>query len=97
MRFTALLLLIPLIVSADSPSFHEPFIVQADGVDIDVGYIADPFMVDWDGDGLSDLLVGQFYPGKVNFYKNIGTSQDPEFTFSHFLQADGSDIDVSAG
>ena len=27
------------------PGFHEPVIIQADGVDIDVGYIADPFTV----------------------------------------------------
>ena len=54
-------------------------------------------MVDWDNDGLTDLLVGQFSPGKVSFYKNIGTNQNPEFTFSNYLQADGQDISVSAG
>ncbi len=90
MRYLALLLLVPLLASADLPLFREPVIVQADGVTLDVGVISDPFMIDWDGDGLDDLLVGQFYPGKVSFYKNIGTSGNPVFTFSNYLQADGT-------
>lgn len=85
------------LVLASVPMFKEPVILQADGVNIDVGLIAEPFMIDWDGDGLTDLLVGQFSPGKVSFYKNIGTNQNPVFTFSNYLQADGSDIAVSAG
>ena len=92
-----LLLLLPLLSLADLPLFREPVIVQADGVTLDVGVISDPFMIDWDGDGLDDLLVGQFSPGKVSFYKNIGTSVNPVFTFSNYLQADGVDIAVSAG
>lgn len=97
MRFTLLLLMVPFLLQAVPPSFMDPVIIQADGSDLDIGVIADPFMVDWDGDGLNDLLVGQFSPGKVSFYKNIGSNQDPVFTFSSFLQADGSDISVSAG
>jgi len=92
-----MLLLVPFLILADTPSFHGPTILQADGDTLDVGVISDPFMVDWDDDGLTDLLVGQFFPGKVCFYKNVGTNQDPVFTFSNYLQADGSDISVSAG
>ncbi len=97
MRYIALLLIVPLLAFADLPLFREPVILQADGVTLDVGVISDPFMVDWDGDTLVDLLVGQFSPGKVSFYKNIGTSGNPVFTFSNYLQADGVDIAVSAG
>ena len=97
MRFSFLMLLVPFMLQAAPPSFLDPVILQADGSDIDVGVIAEPFMVDWDGDGLNDLLVGQFSPGKVSFYKNIGSNTDPVFTFSNYLQADGSDIAVSAG
>ncbi len=97
MRYIALLLIVPLLAFADLPLFREPVILQADGVTLDVGVISDPFMVDWDGDGLDDFLVGQFSPGKVSFYKNIGTSGNPVFTFSNYLQADGVDIAVSAG
>ena len=97
MRYTALLFLLSLMAYAGVPSFLEPVILQADGVNINVGLISEPFMVDWDADGVTDLLVGQFSPGKVSFYKNIGTNQDPIFTFSNYLQADGVDISVSAG
>jgi hypothetical protein len=97
MRWMALLLALPVVAQAELPSFHEPVILQADGSNIVVSLMADPFMVDWDGDGLNDLLVGQFYPGKVRFYKNIRTNQNPEFTFSNYLQADGADISVSYG
>ncbi len=97
MKNFVLLLCLPLLALASVPSFHEGVKIQADGTDIDVGLIAEPFMVDWDGDGVTDLLVGQFAPGKISFYKNIGTNQVPEFTFSNYLQADGSDISLSAG
>ena len=87
--------MVPLLALSQVPSFYEPVMIQADGSDIDVGKNADPFMVDWDGDGLTDLLVGQFTPGKVRFYKNIGNNQEPVFTFSNYLQADGTDLTVS--
>jgi hypothetical protein len=82
---------------AQVPGFLEPVQIQADGALLDVGLMAEPFMVDWDGDGLNDLLAGQFSPGKVRFYKNVGTNNDPVFEFQNYLQADGSDITVSAG
>ncbi len=82
---------------AQVPGFLEPVQIQADGALLDVGLMAEPFMVDWDGDGLNDLIVGQFSPGKVRFYKNVGTNTEPVFEYQHFLQADGSDITVSAG
>ena len=79
------------------PQFHEPFIVQANGADLVVGLIAEPFMVDWDGDSLNDLIVGQFSNGKVSFYENIGSNTEPVFAAGVFLQADGADITCSYG
>jgi len=35
-----------------------------------------PYVMDWDGDGTKDLLVGTEEP-KVFFYRNIGTNQKP--------------------
>jgi len=92
-----LLSLIGPLFLAQVPDFHEPVIIQADGVDIDVGYVADPFTVDWDGDGVLDLLVGQFTSGKINFFRNTGTNQEPVYTFDSFIQADGSDLILSYG
>lgn len=79
------------------PQFHEPFKVQANGADLVVGLIAEPFMVDWDGDSLNDLIVGQFTSGKVSFFKNIGSNAEPVFAAGAYLQADGADITCSYG
>lgn len=45
---------------------------------IDVGLVATPFMVDVDEDGLTDLIIGE-RNGNVNFFKNIGTTTNPDF------------------
>ena len=43
---------------------------------IDVGRHATPFFVDYDGDGLMDLVVGS-RSGKIYFFKNVGTPDSP--------------------
>lgn len=40
-----------------------------------------PEIVDWDGDGKTDLLIGG--EAKLWFYKNIGTAESPEFNISN--------------
>jgi hypothetical protein len=85
------------IALAQVPSFRSPVQLQANGSLLDVGLMAEPCVVDWDGDGINDLLVGQFSPGKVRFYPNSGTNANPVYTTYSFLQADGADIQVSAG
>ena len=94
--FLAMIFLVSM-ASSEVPGFLEPTQISADGGLLDIGLMAEPFMVDWDGDGLNDLLVGQFSPGKVSFFKNVGTNTVPVFEFQNFLQADGVDISVSAG
>ena len=47
-----------------------------------------PAFVDWDGDGLPDLML----PNETNriiWYKNIGTAEEPEFGERRFLEVDG--------
>jgi len=43
-----------------SPTFTTDFFLQANGSDINVGDYATPFVVDWNNDGLKDLIVGNF-------------------------------------
>ena len=52
--------------------------LKAGGVAIDteVGHAA-PFVGDVDGDGLRDLLVGQFGGGFLTIYRNVGTHDAP--------------------
>jgi hypothetical protein len=49
--------------------------------------------VDWDGDGLVDLIVGNIH-GKVYLLRNTGTKKVPKFADPVALEADGKPINV---
>jgi hypothetical protein len=56
----------------------QPIDVQLDGHSA-------PFVGDFDGDGVKDLLVGQFQDGKLRIYRNLGTNARPRFkTYTWF-------------
>ncbi|KAF0243587.1 MAG: hypothetical protein FD180_3235 [Planctomycetota bacterium] len=77
-----------------------PFAAEAGGKPIDladgVGHSA-PLFVDWDGDGLKDLLVGQFGAGKLRIYRNTGKKDAPAFEKFEWFQAAGKDGVVETG
>jgi hypothetical protein len=86
---------------AASPELRPGFKVQADGVDIDdhtVGHFV-PTVVDWNGDGKKDLIVGSFTgdPGNVRLFINIGTEAEPKFGKATFLEANGQPIKLTGG
>jgi hypothetical protein len=54
---------------------------------------ATPYLYDWDGDGLKDLLCGNGN-GNVYFFKNIGTAQSPAYAASTLLQAGGANLSL---
>ena len=60
--------------------FAEPVRLEAAGKPIDtaVGH-AHPIVADFDGDGVNDLLVGQFGDGILWVYKNTGTNKEPKY------------------
>ena len=62
-----------------SAELAEPVRLQAAGEPIDtkIGHAA-PFVCDFDGDGLKDLLVGQFGDGLLWIYHNEGTNSEPK-------------------
>src|SRR5437867_5354289 len=59
-----------------APELSPPVRIEAAGKPIDtaVGHAA-PFVGDFDGDGVRDLLVGQFGEGILWVYRNQGTNQ----------------------
>ena len=50
------------------------------GNPIDVGNYATPQLIDADRDGDLDLIIGEQW-GNLNYYKNIGTSTAPSYSF----------------
>ena len=86
----------------ERPSFREPARIQADGKPIrfvrneilgppdswhDMGY-SYPDFVDWDGDGLRDLIC----PNETNrifWFRNVGTRSAPRFTSRQQILCDG--------
>ena len=46
-------------------------------IDTEIGHAA-PFICDFDGDGVQDLLVGQFDGGILWIYRNEGTNAQPK-------------------
>jgi hypothetical protein len=86
---------------ANAPAFdlfQPPFRVSdAQGlIDVDIGHAA-PLVVDFDGDGLPDLLVGQFGEGKLRIYKNVGTASAPRFDSFTWLQAGDKEARIPSG
>lgn len=48
-----------------------------------------PTMVDWDGDGKRDLLIGEYKQGRTAFLKNINSDADPKFDQRDYLKDEG--------
>ncbi len=71
------------------PSFQlaEQGFLQSDMIDLGEG--AYPVWVDFDGDGLKDIVVGNFgyfisnsnYDSRLTAYRNTGTATEPSFSF----------------
>jgi hypothetical protein len=52
---------------------------QGNFAGIDVGGFAYPVLVDWDRDGLLDIISGE-WSGKIKYYRNTGTNSNPAFS-----------------
>ncbi|GIW91034.1 MAG: hypothetical protein KatS3mg109_1466 [Pirellulaceae bacterium] len=78
--WTALLLVAPVAPpAAAAEEFLAPVPLEAAGqpIDTEVGHAA-PFVGDFDGDGVKDLLVGQFGGGALWIFRNVGTNREPK-------------------
>lgn len=90
--------LVVLALLLQAGELQPPFLVEAAGGRIDVtGGNSAPFVHDLDGDGLFDLLVGQFEEGRVRHYRNVGRRGAPRFAGFELLRAERGLLGVPFG
>ncbi len=77
---------------------QSPFRVEAAGkaIDMELGSCA-PFIMDFDGDGKFDLLLGQRGECKLRLFRNQGSNKDPKFSVSAYFKAGGVDASLPGG
>jgi len=68
-------------------------VFDAEGVPLDVGNLAAPLVVDWDGDGRKDLLVGA-YANRIAFFQNVGTDADRQLAYRGMVMIDGEPLEL---
>jgi hypothetical protein len=77
---------------AEAPMLLPGEYLTAGGEPLAPGSHAIPCVVDWNGDGRKDLIVGFRTEDKIALYLNCGTDAQPVFTNFTRLQAGGADI-----
>lgn len=70
-------------------------ILQENG-QLNAGSLCVPTVIDWDGDGLHDIVVGNS-EGRLLFYKNRGTNENPSFGLPEYLKSAGEEICIRSG
>ncbi|OAM90310.1 alpha-L-fucosidase [Termitidicoccus mucosus] len=79
-----------------APVFARPAPVLQRDADLFAGALPTPTVIDWDGDGVLDIVAGNS-EGFVLFFKNTGADAAPAFLPGERLRAGGRDIHVQAG
>ena len=94
----AVLMLIPLGAPLLAGELAPPVRLEAGGrpIDTDAGHAA-PWVADFDGDGVQDLLVGQFGDGILWICRNEGTDARPRLAAPEKFKQGKEDGRVPSG
>ena len=63
------------------------------GDPVSIGIFAAPALVDWDGDGTEDMLVGTSW-NRITYFRNIGTNQRRKFRYEGLVKINGSPLQI---
>lgn len=77
--------------SGGDPVFGAPVPVVCEEGDLFAGSLAVPNVVDWNGDGVLDLVVGNS-EGRLLFFRNRGTNGAPDFDYPEEVRSAGEPI-----
>ncbi|MCM2274094.1 MAG: VCBS repeat-containing protein [Candidatus Didemnitutus sp.] len=79
-----------------APTFRPPVPLLQENAELYAGSLPVPNLVDWDRDGLTDLVVGNS-EGRLLLFRNEGTPRAPAFAAPVALRANGGEIHVQPG
>jgi len=82
-----------LFLNQGSGDFAPGVMIKAAGKDLDVGSNASPCVIDWNGDGRKDLVMGKGN-GEIYIFLNEGTNEQP--IFGKPIQLNGGKLDVGS-
>ncbi len=78
-----------------APEFKAPQFFRQEAAEVKFGTLPTPVTLDWDGDGLPDIITGNS-AGEIGFIKNLG-GNPPRWAEPRMLEADGHPIRIMAG
>lgn len=79
-----------------NPVYQQPKPVLQEKARLYAGTLAVPSIVDWDGDGVLDIVSGNS-EGRILFFRNRGTNRQPAMEVGVALKAGGREIFVQPG
>lgn len=78
------------------PVYQEPVPLKEKNPTLYSGSLCTPTIVDWDYDGVLDI-VSSNSAGFILFFKNVGTNSSPSFKSGIYLEANGERIHIQPG